>query len=301
MSCFVDFPRADFRQASYVSGEQLTPAEALAQLVADCGVAGVRPAKLLHSLRHSPLADSWLVAVAGERAVLRIDRPAAAAMGLNRATEFACLKAVAAAGLGPAPIAADPSRGLLLRRHVEGSAWQPADLHQPANLARVAILLRDAHSTPIAVPATDLAPDLDLNLDLGQAIERYAGLAGQGAAPLAATARRLLARCQDSQATRVFCHNDPVADNFVAAPGGAGRLWLIDWEYSGFNEFWFDLAVVVAHHELPAALAGDFLGAWLGRPATTAELRRLARWCDFYASFARLWFMALNSYAENHP
>lgn len=266
----------------------MTPEAALALLRA-------KDAAVLHPLRHGPLADSWLVEVAGERAVLRIDRAAAAAMGLDRAAEFARLKVVAGAGLGPAPMAADPGRGLLLRRHVEGSVWQPADLQEPARLAQAAILLRNAHSVDIETPSPGLA------LDLAAAVERYAGLAGQGGAGLADTTRRLLASCQDPGARQVFCHNDPVADNFVAGPGPAGRLWLIDWEYSGFNEFWFDLAVVVAHHELPPALARDFLGAYLGRPPTAAELQRLAAWCSFYANFAELWFMTLATYSGNHP
>ena len=262
----------------------MTPDAALGSLHVTSGT-------VIHSLRRSPLAHSWLVECSGERAVLRIDQPAAAAMGLDRAAEFARLEALAAAGLGPAPIAADPERGLLLRRHIEGRAWQAADLRSPANLERAAALLRRAHGVQID------APPLDLNV----AIELYARLAGAGATGLAETAVSQLARCRDPRAPQVFCHNDPVAANFVAGPGAAGQLWLIDWEYSGFNEFWFDLAVVLRHHELPAALAGTFLRAYFGRPAAAAEVQRLADWCTFYASLARLWVAALGTCSANHP
>ena len=179
-------------------GWQLTAAEALAHLVAGCSVEGTTHAKVIHPLRRSPLADSWLVEWAGERAVLRIDQPAAAAMGLDRAAEFARLEAVATAGLGPAPIAADPARGLLLRRHIEGNVWQTADMHQAAKLEQAAGLLRQVHSAQIAAPA----------LDLGAAVNRYADLAGPGSTELAHTARSLLASCRDPQAPLVFCHND---------------------------------------------------------------------------------------------
>lgn len=271
----------------------MTAAEALAQLATKCGVEGATHARLIQPLRHSSLADSWLVEWAGERAVLRIDQPAAAAMGLDRAAEFARLEAVAAVGLGPSPIAADPERGLLLRRHVEGSVWQTTDLHQAANLERIAGLLRQVHSAQIAAPV----------LDLGAAVSRYADLAGPGSAGLAETARSRLANCQDPRAPRVFCHNDPVAGNFVAgldpgpgpSPGqrATDQLWLIDWEYSGFNEFWFDLAVVLGHHELSAPLAQGFLKAYFGRPPTAAEEQRLAGWGTFYVSLSRLWSAAL--------
>lgn len=262
----------------------MTPEAALAGLHVTGGT-------VIQPLRRSPLAHSWLVECAGERAVLRIDQPAAAAMGLERSAEFARLEAVAAAGLGPAPIAADPQRGLLLRRYVEGRVWQAAELWQPTTLERAAALLRRVHGVPVTAPA----------LDLYAAIDRYARLAGPEASPLAAAAARQLARCRDPRAPLVFCHNDPVADNFVAAPGAVGQLWLIDWEYSGFNEFWFDLAVVLGHHELPAALAGGFLGAYLGRPAAPGEVQRLADWCTFYASLAGLWVAALEKYTTSHP
>lgn len=293
----------------------MTPAEALAQLASGCGIEGRPHATVMHRLRHSLLADSWLVEWAGERAVLRIDQPAAAAMGLDRAEEFARLQAVAAAGLGPAPIAADPGRGLLLRRHVEGSVWKCANLRQAAKLERVAALLREVHSAQIAAPP----------VDLGAAVDRYAGLAGAGSAGLASTTRGLLASCRDPQAPLVFCHNDPVSGNFVAgpepAPGSSSssslgpssgpdsssdpgpgpgsaqkptpQLWLIDWEYSGFNEFWFDLAVVIGHHELSTPLAQAFLKAYLGCLPSAAEQQRLAGWVAFYVSLSRLWSAAL--------
>ena len=269
----------------------MNAAEALAQLVAEYGIEGATHARLIRPLRRSSLAHSWLVECGGERAVLRIDQPAAVPMGLDRAAEFARLEAVAAAGLGPAPIAADPARGLLLRRHIEGGAWQVGDLRQPPNLVQAAALLRRVHSAQIVAPA----------LDLGAAVERYARLAGQGVAPEAAATRRLLSRCRDPQAPLVFCHNDPVADNFVAGQGATGQLWLIDWEYSGFNELWFDLAVVLVHHELSPAAAEPLLKAYFGCPAAAAELQRLADWCAFYASLTGLWSAALAACSENHP
>ncbi len=142
---------------------------------------------------------------------------------------------------------------------------------------------------------------------------------------LASTTRSLLASCRDPQAPLVFCHNDPVADNFVAVPEpGPGsssssslgpssgpdsgsdpgpcpasaqmptpQLWLIDWEYSGFNEFWFDLAVVIGHHQLSMPLAQAFLKAYLGRLPSAAEQQRLAGWVAFYVSLSRLWSAAL--------
>ena len=258
----------------------MTPTEALTRLLSGPAHAGARRTRLLCPLHLGPLAHSWLLEYGDEQAVLRIDQPASKTLGLDRAAEFARLAAIAAAGLGPPPIAVDAAQGLLLRRHVAGRAWQAAELGQSVNLQRAAALLRRVHAAQIDAPP----------LDLRAAIDRYARLAGPAAAVQAETCRALLARCQDPRAPLVFCHNDPVAGNFVTAPGA---LCLIDWEYSGFNEFWFDLAVVSGQHELPETGVRGMLAAYLQRPPTAADCETLARWVTFYRSLVSLWQSAL--------
>jgi aminoglycoside phosphotransferase (APT) family kinase protein len=258
----------------------VTPAEALTRLLSGNAESVARRTRLLRPLHLGPLAHSWLLEYGNEQAVLRIDQPAAKSLGLDRAAEFARLEAVAAAGLGPRPIAVDAAQGLLLRPYVAGRTWQDADLGQVANLQRTAALLRRVHSAHIDAPP----------LDLQAAISRYARLAGPHAAVQAGTCRALLARCQDPRAPLVFCHNDPVAGNFVMAPGA---LWLIDWEYSGFNEFWFDLAVVSGQHDLPERGVRGLLEAYLRHPPTAADSETLARWVSFYRGLVSLWQSAL--------
>lgn len=258
----------------------MTPTEALTRLLSGHAEAAAPRTRLLRPLHLGPLAHSWLLEYGDREAVLRIDQPAAKPLGLDRAAEFARLEAIAAVGLGPVPIAMDAVQGLLLRPHVAGRAWQAGDLGQAANLQRAAALLRRVHTSRIDAPP----------LDLKAAIDRYARLAGPNAAVQAESCRVLLAGCQDPGAQQVFCHNDPVAGNFVTAPGS---LWLIDWEYSGFNELWFDLAVVSGQHDLPAPLVRGLLEAYLQHPPTAADIELLARWVIFYRSLVSLWQSAV--------
>lgn len=39
---------------------------------------------------------------------------------------------------------------------------------------------------------------------------------------------------------KVTCHNDPICENWVE--DGNGKMYLIDWEYAGMNDFMWDLA-----------------------------------------------------------
>ena len=48
----------------------------------------------------------------------------------------------------------------------------------------------------------------------------------------------------------VFGHNDLLAANFI---DDGDRIWLIDWEYAGFNSPLFDLGGLASNNELDAA------------------------------------------------
>jgi thiamine kinase-like enzyme len=66
-------------------------------------------------------------------------------------------------------------------------------------------------------------------------------------------------------------------------------LLLIDWEYAGIGDPYFDLAVVVRHHDLDKELTEYFLAAYLQRPPQQHEIRHLAGQCAFYGCLLELW------------
>lgn len=53
-----------------------------------------------------------------------------------------------------------------------------------------------------------------------------------------------------------FGHNDLLAGNFI---DDGRRLWLIDWDYAGFNSPLFDLANLVSNNEFPEKLEQELL------------------------------------------
>ena len=82
----------------------------------------------------------------------------------------------------------------------------------------------------------------------------------------------------------MICHNDLTAANVI----DVGGLQLIDWEFAAPGDPFFDLAVVVAHHQLDASTRAHFLTAYLGREDKTA-MADLNRWCAVYRSLRALW------------
>ena len=91
---------------------------------------------------------------------------------------------------------------------------------------------------------------------------------GGRAAPLLAAAERLEQAVGPVEI--VFGHNDLLAANLI---DDGSRLWLVDWEYGGFNSPLFDLGGLASNNELSPALEERLLELYFEAPATD-DLRR---------------------------
>ena len=69
----------------------------------------------------------------------------------------------------------------------------------------------------------------------------------------------------------VFGHNDLLAANFI---DDGDRVWLIDWDYAGFNSPLFDLLNLASNNEFGADLEDRLLEAYFGAPPDAAVRRR---------------------------
>ena len=243
-------------------------------------IPGFAGATLLVQLSDGPTNASFLVERTSEKFVLRLDKPETGKLGLDRGNEKHVSAAIAAAGLGPEYLYFDPHEGSCLRPWLTGQSWSASDLQEPRNLERLAILLRKLHSLQaVGKPFDPLA-----------AAHRYAAAVGTE------QAARLVNRTADAIGAgqggeTALCHNDLVCENIFEAEDG--RLLLIDWEYAGMGDPYFDLAVVVQHHRLEPGLSRSFLDAWLGRSATTEERNHLSSQCSFYECLLELWNLRL--------
>lgn len=243
-------------------------------------IPGFADAGIVGRLSDGPTNDSYEVEQGGERFVLRLDRPEAARLGLDRHAEKEVCEAVSAAGLGDAPLRFDTEAGVCLRRFVSGRSWAPSDLQAPGNLDRLAGLLRRLHAVPPV--GKDFKP-----LKAAGRYARQVGTAQAGNLFLEAAT----AYAQIEPATPALCHNDLVCENILEGDS----LTLIDWEYAGIGDPFFDLAIVVQHHGLEEGLARKFLDAYLQREAGPVDRSRLERQCRFYGALLRLWDLRISA------
>jgi thiamine kinase-like enzyme len=211
---------------------------------------------------------NFVVRDRGRRYVARIgaDVPV---HGVMRFNELNASRAAHAAGLAPEVAHWQPNA--LVIAHVEGRTLTPAAMRAPAMLARVAEVISRCHR--------DVAPHLRgpvLMFWPFHLARHYASLLRDGDSRHRAGLARLLdisARLERAigPIAPVFGHNDLLAANFI---DDGTRLWLIDWEHSGFSSPLFDLANLASNNELDRAAEEALLVAYLGHAPDAAFIGR---------------------------
>jgi thiamine kinase len=227
--------------------------------------------------------ESWLVRAEQDGVVVRLSNREVDALQIDRQSESRILAIIAAAGIGAPILLCVPDRHLLVTRHIPGRTWSARDARLSENLVRVAEVLRALHALPV--------PENVQSVDLRKVISGYwnslmaRGLGSQVGAPEVRERARQLVTQLAEDATLRLCHNDVHHLNLI----DDGRLWLIDWEYAGVGDSYFDLASVCCYHSLSDDVRRDFLRAYLGYDST-ASFDRLQRMCWVFNYIRELWF-----------
>ena len=188
---------------------------------------------------------TWLVENNGQKAVLKVD-PAPRQAPFNGRVEEARIQGLAAAaGLANAVLYADDT--VLLTDYVEGRVWTKAGFDDSVALEALARALRQLHALPLTGRTFDA---------LGAA-RAYAGEISDGDPEMIAHSLRII-EAMPRPRNLCCCHNDLVAANIISAPD----IRFLDWEYACDNDPFFDLATIVAHHQLSTRQAEVLLDAY---------------------------------------
>ena len=184
-----------------------------------------------------------------------------------RFNEVAASRAAAETGISPEVEHAEP--GILVTRFVDGETLTSERVRQEA--PRVLELVRRVHTE---MPAHLRGPVLAFWVFH---VLRDYGHALAGRRPAAELAnllgRAALLEAAVGPVELVFGHNDLLAANFI---DDGRRLWLVDWDYAGFNSPLFDLGGLASNNGFSAAEEAAMLDAYFGAPATPDLSRRYA-------------------------
>ena len=217
----------------------------------------------------------FLVEQNGRQCVLRLDAEHTEAFDLDRHVELVVLEQAAAKGLAPEVMYSDVAAGILLSAFVDGRTWDSSDLDDQENLEALSALLNQVHALPTCGSAFNASRIAHRYLEnLTSDDDLHAG---------GVKCRAIIDGIEGSGVTRC-CHNDLVAENIISAP----RLMLIDWEYACDNDPLFDLASLIAYHDLSDKKAQHLLSAYAGG-ASRELAERLAEQVRLYDAIQWLW------------
>jgi thiamine kinase-like enzyme len=212
------------------------------------------------------------------RFVLRLAGNDTYLLGISREVEHAATVTAAGIGVGPEVIAFLRPEGYLVTRFIEGGPIPEPEMRTPERLRAVGATLRRIHDGPaipgLFVPFRIVEAYRALAISRGVRIPPEYDLAQ-------ATARRIELACLMAPLELRPCHNDLLNANFI---DDGSRIRIVDWEYAGMGDPYFDLGNFSINHELDADQDGILLTAYLGEapsPALAARLTLMRVLSDF--------------------
>ena len=205
-------------------------------------------------------AERWVVRLAGNDTHL---------LGISREVELAATVAAAGVGVGPEVTAFIRPEGYLVTRFIEGIGVSDEAVHRPDTIRRVADSIRRVHDGAAI-------PGLFIPLRI---VEAYRALAVARGVPIPleyelsrAIGRRIELAMLSNPLEMRPCHNDLLNANFI---DDGTRIRIVDWEYAGMGDPFFDLGNFSINHELLPDEDRILLEAYDGGAARPDRLARI--------------------------
>jgi thiamine kinase-like enzyme len=243
---------------------------------------------------------NFKVDVHGETFVLRMGGAQTGLLGIDRRVEHEASLRAAEVGLGPEVAGFLEEEGWLVTRFIDGRPIPPEEMRRPETIRRVAAALRRFHD----------AEPIPGRFDAHAVVEEYCREAEAHAVEMPgayAAAHEMSERIRRARGPQqaVPCHNDLLNANFL----DDGAIRIVDWEYAGMGDRFFDLANLSVNHEFGAAEDEVLLDAYFDdaseeRLASLAMMKfmsdfREAMWGVLQSGISELDF-DFNGYASKH-
>jgi len=213
--------------------------EALARVPQWAGASDLKATPLGGGITNS----NYRIDVGGEAFVLRISGENTEFLGIDREFEYAANLAAGKLGIAPEVFYFIRPEGYLVTRFINGRPILREEICQPENIRRVMETIRKIHNMP-GIPG---------RFNVFQIVRDYCEIAHRCQVAFPQNFNWLIERMQAAEAalntrplTPCPCHNDLLNANFLTN----GQLHVLDWEYAGMGDAFFDLANFSDHHDL---------------------------------------------------
>ncbi len=200
----------------------------------------------------------------GKTCVIRITGANTELLGIRRDVEHAANKAAGELGIAPEVLYFIEPEGYLVTRFVKGKHIPPEVISQPDFLMRVARKLRLFHTR---------APKLGSKFDAFRRVEMLTGVSQANNSVFPPDFDWIMYKLHQVEEALLKdpyiptpCHNDLLNLNWMdeETPGDIGEIRLLDWEYAGMGDIFFDLGNFCHHHRLNDDLMRVLLKEYFG-------------------------------------
>src|SRR5262245_40740408 len=188
---------------------------------------------------------NFRVRLGGREHVVRVPGKDTNLLGIDRGAERFSAERASSLGIGPPVTAALDDPVCLVTLFVEAKVMSPEDLKQPSAIEKVAGSLRRLHGPEQPLP---------IAFDSFRVVEEYADTATERGGTLPPDYEEAHAKSSEIEDALggpehepVPCHNDLLAANFL---DDGERIWILDWDYAGMGDRYFDLANYSINNEL---------------------------------------------------
>ena len=186
---------------------------------------------------------NYRVDVKGKSYVVRVSGDNTELLGINREHEYRTQRIAGELRIAPEVIAYIEPEGYLVSKFIEGSHIPIEELRRPENLVRVASVLNEIHAMP-SIPGV-FSPF--------QVVRSYTKIAQEHHVTFPEKFDWLTSQMNEAEAAMMNtsriqrpCHNDLLNGNFLLGD----KLYVLDWEYAGMGDVFFDLANFSNNHGL---------------------------------------------------
>jgi thiamine kinase-like enzyme len=194
--------------------------------------------------------------------VVRLPGKRTEILGINRIAECMANKAAANLGMAPGVAAMFEEPACLVTMFVGGREMSAEELREPKVIAEIGGDLRRLHDSGTELPA---------GFDSFRLVEQYAERGREnGSEPpdgyddalkTAQAIENAVANAPTHEP--VPAHNDLLTANFLR---DGDKIQLIDWEYAGMGDRWFDLGNFAVNNQLDDEQEAQLLEAYFGEP-----------------------------------
>jgi thiamine kinase-like enzyme len=209
----------------------------------------------LEPLRGGITNANYLVSLEEERLVLRVAGENTELLGIDRRGETAANILASSLGVAPEVHARSEHEGWMVTEYLPGRPIPLDEMASDVMVSEVAATLRRIHG----------AGTICTSFDPFSIIRRYHEIANSRDVaepfdfPAALSVLDLIGDVRPFRPS-AFCHNDLLNGNFLYD----GKIRILDWEYAGMGDPFFDLANFSANHEFPPTSDVTLLTRYFG-------------------------------------